>query len=229
MDVPGHGVVILPAAKYCIFTYKDTIQRSRLCVCLIPSLWYVWNCSQIHAWNLNPEMSSASTLFSMVKSSSEVPRYSHRAPSSSRVEPKSSRGHQKRRTWQGFSWLAATSQYWWLGSWTVSDIWIATQNTPDRAAHVARLCCQAIVYFTQIHPHHLPISRFFPKDPQNSWGPQNNKIGISLVHLKYPLKHEKIWTRSSRSLDLTSLVKTGWQVWTSWKGSRNLNTGDFQV
>ena len=61
----------------------------------------------------------------------------------------------------------------------------------------------------QIHPHHLPISRFFPKDPQNSWGPQNNKIGISLVHLKYPLKHEKIWTRSSRSLDLTSLVKTG--------------------
>ena len=29
------------------------------------------------------------------------------------------------------------------------------------------------------------MSRFFPKDPQNSWGPQNNKIGITLVQLKY--------------------------------------------
>jgi hypothetical protein len=81
-------------------------------------------------------------------------------------------------------------------------------------------CCHAIVYFTQIHPHHLPISRFFPKDPQKSWGPQNNTKGISLVHLKYPLETRKIWTRSSRSLDPTSLIKTEWQVWTRWKGFR---------
>ena len=116
--------------------------------------------------------------------------------------------------------------------------------------HVARHYCQAIVYLPQIHPHHLPISRFFPKDPQNSWGPQNNKIGISLVHLKYPLKTREDldqifqksrldescqdWATSLEkleriqesqdwwlgSLDLTSLIKTGRQVWTSWKGFR---------
>jgi hypothetical protein len=85
----------------------------------------------------------------------------------------------------------------------------------------------------QIHPHHLPISRFFPKDPQNSWGPQNNKIGISLVQLKYPLETredlDQIFQKSCQdwvtsldkleriqdsqywglgSLDLTSLIKT---------------------
>ena len=58
----------------------------------------------------------------------------------------------------------------------------------DKEPHMLPVITVKLSFITQFHPHHLDISRFFPKDPQNRWGPQNNKIGISLVQLKYPLK-----------------------------------------
>ncbi len=46
--------------------------------------------------------------------------------------------------------------------WKVSNIWITTQNTTRQGvSHVTRHYCQ-IPFIIQFHPHHLPITVFFP-------------------------------------------------------------------
>ena len=73
----------------------------------------------------------------------------------------------------------------------------------DKGPHMLTVITVKLSFITQFHPHHLVIPRLFPKDPQNNWGPQNNKIGISLVELKYPLKTREDLDQIFHSLSLS--------------------------
>ncbi len=77
-------------------------------------------------------------------------------------------------------WQHGTERYLTSGS--------LHRTRQDKGSHMLTVITVNLSFITQFHPHPLVIPRFFPKDPQNRWGPQNNKIVISLVQLKYPLK-----------------------------------------
>ena len=84
----------------------------------------------------------------------------------------------------------------------------------DKGTHMLSVITVKLSFITQFHPHHLDIPRFFPKDPQNNWGPQNNKIGISLVELKYPLKTREDLDQIFHSLSLTHFCACEDRCWT---------------
>ena len=64
----------------------------------------------------------------------------------------------------------------------------------DKRPHKLSVITVKLLFITEFHPHHLDIPGSFPKDPKITG---TIKQGLVLCKLKYSLKQEKIWTRSS--------------------------------